>query len=136
MSDLDTVRRIFEVMDADGVEGLIERFDELCTPDFTWVPASGQALAGEEHQGRDGLEEWWSAFSESFADVRFHADEHRGVSPGTVLTLGHTTARGRASELPMEWDFSQLNKLRDGRTCWARSWASHEEGEEAARAEA
>jgi len=135
-ADVASVRRIFDVMDADGVEGLIDRFDELCTPDFTWIPASGFALAGEEYQGRDGLEEWWRAFRESFASSHFRAHEHEPVAPGVVLTLGHTTAEGRASGAPIEWDFSQLNRLRDGRTCWARSWASHDEGKEAARAEA
>jgi ketosteroid isomerase-like protein len=134
--DLAVVRRIFEVMDAEGVEGLIARFDELCTPDFTWIPATGQALSDAEHHGRQGLEDWWRAFSESFAEVHFEAGEHRAVTPGVVLTLGHTTAQGAGSGVPIEWDFSQLNKIRDGKAYWARSWASHEEGEEAANAAA
>jgi ketosteroid isomerase-like protein len=129
--NLDLVRRMLEVGENEGLDGLVARFDEFFDPDVEWVPRM-VGFGERTYRGRQGFEEYVRDVGETVGEMGFSPGEVRAVDDDRVLALGRVHAVGRESGLPLEDEYAFLYRLEEGRIVSAHAFLSHAEGEEAA----
>jgi SnoaL-like domain len=65
------------------------------------------ALGGEAYRGHAGLERWARELDDQFADWNIGLDEVRQIG-NQVITLGTVRARGRASEVALQFPYASV----------------------------
>jgi uncharacterized protein len=118
------VRRIYKLVEAHGVEGLLE----LATDDIVWVSDPGFP-GGGRHDGKDDVHRWlrqlW-IYDEVSIDVEEIID-----LDDTVLSI--TRFHGISAGAPsVDWPWCHLFAFRDGRISQVQSFLDGAEALEAA----
>jgi ketosteroid isomerase-like protein len=122
-----------------GIEAFNQRdldvYDDLCTPDFEFLPAAPGVFEGEgavAYRGREGIEAYRNRDSPNIWDeIRTIADEFRDLGD-RVLVLGRLEARGRGSGVPVDAPMGIVIDFRDGKMSRARGFLDHGEALRAA----
>lgn len=123
--NLELVRRIYEVLDGDDVEALIE----LCAPDVEFVNPD-DAIEPGTRRGHDGVRQYFATFYESFE--RWEARPLRTVAIGDrVVVEIAATMHGRGTGLSMDTGIGHIWTIRDGKIA---RWQWFREPEQAFRA--
>ncbi len=122
--NLEHVKRALAILDTEGGQGLIDRFDDLHTPDFAWEPVNLGAVDPGGYHGRDDFARFWSEFYESFESFELR-DYHLLPVGDAVLVTGWLYARGRASGASVDSEWGGLFRLRDGKIASCSGFASH-----------
>ena len=127
--NLDMVRRMYEAFDARDVDGAVA----LVTEDMEFLPVTANlTTGGVPYRGIEGLQRYFDDVARVWDDVRLYPDELRDMGD-TVVVLGRAHARGGGMvlDLPTGWVW----RMREGKICKGRVYASHEEALAAAAAE-
>jgi ketosteroid isomerase-like protein len=124
--NLEHVKAALAILDEEGWQGLIDRFDDLHTPDFTWQPANLGAMDPGRYHGREGFRQFWSEFHEGFETFELRDCHLLPVGDG-VLVTGRLYARGRASGASADSEWGALFRLREGKIASCHSFPSHAE---------
>jgi ketosteroid isomerase-like protein len=107
----------------------IERFAALTTSDFEWSP-SMVAIEGETYRGRDGIDRYFGSLDNAWEDFHIHREDFRELED-VVVMLGHLTARGKGSGVPVDSSLGMLFDCRDGAIARIRGYLDHAEALEA-----
>ena len=124
--NLALVRRMYEAFDARDVDAALA----IVTDDVQFLPVTANlTTGGVPYRGIEGLANYFADVDRVWDSVRIHPDEVRDLGD-TVVVLGRVHARGGGMviDLPTGW----MWRVRDGKICWGRVYASHEEALEAA----
>jgi ketosteroid isomerase-like protein len=100
-------------------EAMLERYDELFTPDYEWHPPA-VAVTGA-YVGRDGFERYWEEMGEVWDEFGVEVEELLVVGEEAVLTRGRVRTRGAGSGVDLDRPMYVLSRVRDGRISWSRA---------------
>ncbi len=103
-----------------------ERFSELATEDFAWIPALPGAVGGETYVGRDGIGRYFAEIAETWERLTVRPDELRDAGD-VVVMLGRAVGRGVGSGADVEMPLGFVAEFRDGRIAKATAFSSHAE---------
>jgi ketosteroid isomerase-like protein len=122
--NVEIVRRIYEVAEARGVEGLLE----LATDDIVWI-SDPRFPGGGMHSGKDDVRRW---LTKLWIYDEVSIDIERVIDLGD-RALGITRFHGVAADAPpVDWPWCHLFWLRDGLISRAQSFLDRDEALEAA----
>ena|SRR5579859_1351856 len=102
----------------------IDVFSEVATADFKYVPALLMAFEGGSIRGRDGLQAWWDAMTNTWDEFRLIAEHFRDVGD-QVLVLGRADARGRGSGVEIDAPMGLVLDFRANRISRPRAFLDH-----------
>jgi ketosteroid isomerase-like protein len=125
------VREMFEVLNADGVEAVLQLFAE----DFEGVVPPDLSAEPDAYVGHDGVRRYFDTFHEIVDDLRFDVEEVVEVGEGRVVALGVITGRGRASGIATELRTPLALRLRDGKLVRMDAYSDWDDAVAAARAD-
>jgi ketosteroid isomerase-like protein len=128
-SNLDLVRRGFEILDQGGVEALLS----FIHPEFEVTTPAGLAAEPDTYRGPEGVRRYFESFYEAMDRVEFAPQRFLAVGELTVVEL-ILRARGRTTGIETEQHISQIWELRDGQAIRVRVFAAFEEAIAAAQA--
>jgi SnoaL-like domain len=131
--NVELVRRAVE---AGGIRGVHERFDEFCHPDFEWRPRM-VGFGKETYVGRDGFGQYVDDMEATVDEVDLAVGDIRSIGADQVLLTGRLRMVGKGSGVPMDIEWALLYRIEGGLAKSGTAFDSHAEAEEAAsRAEA
>ena len=113
------------------VKGDIDAMLEVSTADLEFVPAIAASVEGGSVHGRDEVRRFFADLGDTWETFQIDVDELREVGD-QVLSLGHLTARGRASELELDQPFYTVLWFREGKVARMQSFLDLEAAESAA----
>jgi ketosteroid isomerase-like protein len=131
--NLQHVKTALEILDAEGGQALLDRFDDLHTTDFAWEPGNLGAAEPGTYHGFEGFRQFWGEFHGGFESFELRHRHFLPVGDG-VLVTARLHARGRASGVDVDSEWAGLFRLRDGKIASCQSFASHAEALTAAGA--
>jgi ketosteroid isomerase-like protein len=119
--NVNTVKRIAERINSiiaisppDDVAELREFLAEFFAPDFVLTLVDGPPDQPHLFRGHEAALEYWSAFTDAFADV--HREVEDLVDAGEwVISLGHWVGRGKVSGATVEGRGATVFRFRDGK---------------------
>ena len=85
----------------------------------------------QAYSGVDGLRRIWRDIEDTWQDYRLEISEIVDLGEH-VLVLGHVTARGPGSGIPIDQDLAMLWAFRGDKAVWMKSFFSRREALEAA----
>src|SRR5437588_8980103 len=97
----------------------IDCFSEIATADFEYVPALLTAFEGGSIRGRNGLQGWFDAMTNTWDEFRVLAEHLRDVGD-QVLVLGRAEARGSGSGVDVDAPMGVVLDFRANRISRAR----------------
>jgi len=104
------IRRAYEALQRDGVEGIIEFID----PEFEVETPAALAVEPQVYRGPDGVRRWFDTFLEVMDEVNLEADEFIPAGDRVVVP-GRVVARGRDSGIETGQPVTQVWTIRDGK---------------------
>jgi ketosteroid isomerase-like protein len=107
--NIASVRAAYDALARDGVEGIMPFLDE----GIEWRNPEESPIAGVWH-GPQGVREWFAQAQESFAEMRFTAEDFIQLPDGRVVVLTLGVFRGNQSGVAVEVPGAQIVTLRDG----------------------
>jgi ketosteroid isomerase-like protein len=119
--NVETVKRAIGAFNRRDVDALAE----LTTADFEWFPAFLGAVEGDSHRGRQGIEAYFRAASETWEDVRLLGEDFRELGGDRVLMLGRVEGRGRGSGAQVDAPHGVVWNFRGGRISRVRAYLDH-----------
>jgi ketosteroid isomerase-like protein len=122
---VDVARRALDASNRRDIDG----FSEVATADFEYVPALLAAFEGGSIRGRDGLQAWWDAMTDTWDEFRVLAEHFRDLGD-QVLVLGRAEARGRGG-VDVDAPMGLVLDFRANRISRARAFLDHAEALEA-----
>ena len=123
--NVETAKRFVDAFNRSDVETMLH----LATPEP--VMSSQLLDAGAEFRGREGAERFYAMLNESWDEFRTVAEEYRDFGD-RVLMLGHNTARGRGSGVPVSGPTATIIDFDDGHVSRVRLYLDHDEALRAA----
>lgn len=125
--NVEVVRKLYDSLTRG--EFLTSALSELFDPglEFERVGEGGAGLAGRFH-GLDGLVKATREWLDAFDDVRAEVREIIDAGSDTVVVRLRQRATAKASGMPIDKEFTDVLKLRDGRIVVYRSYWDPEEG--------
>jgi ketosteroid isomerase-like protein len=128
-ANVEVVRRLFELYERDGFEGVLETMDEdiliEIPPDLSAEP--------DEYRGHDGARRYFAGFVGMIDDVRYEAIELIPVDDAVVAHI-RLSGRGASSGLDVDLDAFVVHELSNGLIVRMRPYADREEALAAAAA--
>ncbi len=116
-SNLEIVRRLFDLYAGAGIEPVLEVFDEDVVIE---IPADMSAEPDTYH-GHDGVRRYFAGFDGMIEDVRYEATEL--IAAGDrVLALAHMSGRGVSSGVDVGLDAFVVHELADGKVVRVRPY--------------
>jgi ketosteroid isomerase-like protein len=128
------VEEAFRLLAQAGPQGLLERYDDFFAEDFEWRPALTGSFDGRVYRGRSEFEQYWRDFTEAFEGLDFGAPRVQALGGGRVLASGTVHARGAGGGVPIAQEGAYVIDLREGKIVAGRTFFSHAEAEDFARA--
>ena len=113
----------------------VDRYDELFCEDFAWHPAT-EHLDGAAYRGREGLLRYFAQIDDTFEVFQTSDFRYEATGEDIVVALGRLSIRGRGGGVALDSENGICFWMRDGRIASGRSYLSHAEALEAARAQA
>ena len=125
---VDVVRVVYDEFLRGGPDLLLERYDELFSPDFHFHPALiGGLERNREYVGLDEFAEYWREFRSVFSDPEFGQAEFEPLGSERAIATSHIRAKGAASGAPFEQEAAYLFRVRDGLIAEMRTFFSRDE---------
>ena len=116
-SNVEIVRRSFDLYAEAGIEPVLEVFDEDVVIE---IPADMSAEPDTYH-GHDGVRRYFAGFDGMIEDVRYEATEL--IAAGDrVLAIAHMSGRGVSSGLDVGLDAFVVHELADGKVVRIRPY--------------
>src|SRR5688500_14898467 len=109
-SDTELIRRGFEALTNQGVEGMLE----FVHPDFEMETLPGIAAEPQVYRGHDGVRLWFDSFYEVMDEVLVEPTGYAQHGPGRVLVDFRIRAKGHASGIEVEQEAKAIGTVRDG----------------------
>jgi ketosteroid isomerase-like protein len=130
----DLVRRMLDAHN-EGVDVLLDAFDELFEADVEWSPIIVGTAGSDrvKYRGREGVERYYRDRAEVFGGGEVHIRSLESVGDAVVVQA-RSTAQGRASGASVEEDVALVYWCRDGRIVRGAAFRTHGDALEAARA--
>ena len=124
--NVETFRRMREPFNRRDVEAVLELLD----PDVEWIPIMAD-LEGRVYRGHEEVRQWFEDLAVDWE--RFEVFNEKFYDLGDrVLTLGHWSARGRASGVELKHQAaSWLTDFKGGRIVRLRTYTNRAEALEA-----
>jgi ketosteroid isomerase-like protein len=97
---------------------------DLTTPDFEWFPALPGTVEGDGYRGREGIEAYFDEIRSTWDGLRVCGDGFRDLGD-TVLVLGRTEGRGRASGVQVDAPLGIVFDFRGDKVARARTYLDH-----------
>jgi ketosteroid isomerase-like protein len=116
-SNVEVVRRLFELYAEGGVEAVLEVVGESVVIE---IPADMSAEPDSYH-GHDGVRRYFNGFDGMLEEIRYEAIELIPVGE-RVLAHAHLSGRGVSSGLDVGIDAFVVHELADGRIVWMRPY--------------
>jgi ketosteroid isomerase-like protein len=129
--NLAQARRIAELNQRRGAEGVEEALDGLFHPDFEWRPAI-VGLGQNVYRGLDGWRAWRADMDVIASESTVEMESIKAVGGSHVLALGRFRFVGRESGLPLDTEYAILCRMEEGRARSGQAFLSYAEGERAA----
>ena len=108
--EVETVRRAFEALRRDGVEGLLE----FIHPEFEARTPPELSLEPETYRGHEGIRRYFETFYEVMEEVRYEPQEF--IDAGErVLVPTRLIARGRGTGIEAGQNVTLVFTVRDGK---------------------
>ena len=104
---------------------------DLTTTDFEWFPALPGTVEGGGYRGREGIETYFAEIRDTWEGLSVFGDELRDLGD-TVLVLGRTEGRGRASSVQVDAQLGIVYDVRQAKISRARAFLDHGEASRAA----
>jgi ketosteroid isomerase-like protein len=104
---------------------------DLTTQDFEWFPALPGTVEGGGYLGREGIETYFDEIRSTWEGLRVLGDELRDLGD-SVLVLGRTEGRGRASGVHVDSPLAIIFDFRCAKISRARTYLNHGEALRAA----
>lgn len=122
--NVEIVRQVYEVVEARGVEGLLE----LATDDIVWI-SDPRFPGGGRHSGQEDARRWLAKLW-IYDEVSIEIEEIVDLDDGA---LGITRFHGVSGDAPpVDWLWCHLFAFRDGLISQAQSFLDRDEALEAA----
>lgn len=122
--NVEVVRRVYELAEAQGVEGLLE----LATEDVVWI-SDPRFPGGGTHEGKENVRGWLTKLW-IYDEVSIDVEEIIDLDD---RALGITRFRGVSADAPrVDWLWCHLFAFRDGLISRAQSFLDRAEALEAA----
>jgi ketosteroid isomerase-like protein len=121
--NVEIVRRAIDAFnrrDADGIE-------EFITADCVWFPALLREVEGTGFRGREGLDAYFAAASDTWEEFRIVADEFRPFGDDRILVLGRIEGSGRGSGVQVETPWACVYDFDGDRLSRIRAFLGHDE---------
>lgn len=116
-SNVEIVRRSFDLYAEAGIEPVLEVFDEDVVIE---IPADMSAEP-DTYRGHDGVRRYFAGFDGMIEDVRYEATEL--IAAGDrVLAIAHMSGRGVSSGLDVGLDAFVVHELADGKVVRIRPY--------------
>jgi ketosteroid isomerase-like protein len=131
MSNVEIMRRFWEIWRDEGGAGLLDRYDEFFTEDAEWCPPTRE-MTGMRYVGRHGIEQYVHDVGQVLADLHGELQEVTEIAPDVVRSRVWIRGRAKVSGMALDAPLIGIARLRDGRVELA--WASYDP-EAARRAE-
>jgi ketosteroid isomerase-like protein len=123
---------------AAGLEALNARdekaIEAVAADDLEWRPAvtAGGNLERKVYRGKRGMIEYWKDLDADFDETQFFIEGIEPIGTDRVLYRGRVTARGKASEVPLDLAVWGLWHIRDGKLVRGIAFRTKAEALEAA----
>jgi ketosteroid isomerase-like protein len=115
----DVVLEAIERFNAGRPEGFVElHADDAEMHDVPEIPGS------TVYRGREGIEQWSRNVNELFEEITFHLSDptERGE---LVALVTHARGKGRESGIELDWTFTTVWGVRDGRIYYHHGYSDH-----------
>jgi ketosteroid isomerase-like protein len=110
----------------------VERFVELTSEDFVWLPAlPGAVEGGSSYRGRSGIGRYFAESQSTWERLTVLGDELRDLN-GSVLVLGRALGRGLGSGVEVEMPLAFIAELRGERIARVATYLNHADALKAA----
>jgi ketosteroid isomerase-like protein len=109
----------------------VERFAELTTEDFVWLPALPGAVDGGSYRGRSGIGRYFAESQSTWERLTVLGDELRDLN-GSVLVLGRALGRGLGSGVEVQTPLAFIAELRGERIARVATYLNHADALKAA----
>ncbi|HXB16269.1 MAG TPA: nuclear transport factor 2 family protein [Solirubrobacteraceae bacterium] len=104
----------------------VEKFAELVTGDFEWIPAVSSAVDTDVYVGRAGINRYFSESGDIWRQLSVLHDELRDLND-SVLMLGRAVGRGLGSGVEVETQLAFIAAFRGGRMSKVSTYLRHDE---------
>jgi ketosteroid isomerase-like protein len=111
--------------------GDAERFSQVATEDFVWIPALPGTVGGARYVGRDGIDRYFSEVAETWERLTIECDELRDAGD-LVAMLGRAVGRGVGSGADVETPLGFVAEFHGDRIAKVTAFLDHAETLEAA----
>jgi ketosteroid isomerase-like protein len=109
----------------------IDSYLACCAEDIRvwapWGPVEGI------YEGQDGVRRFWADIEAALPDLRVTVERMESIGSERVVAFLRSSARARASGVPVDLETANVYDLADGRITGLRIFADREEALEAAR---
>ncbi|MCW3027317.1 MAG: hypothetical protein JWN81_528 [Solirubrobacterales bacterium] len=102
----------------------VERFAELTTEDFVWLPALPGAVEGGSYRGRSGINRYFAESQSTWELLTLTGDELRELN-GSVLMLGRALGRGLGSGVEVQTPLAFIAEFRGERMAKVSTYLNH-----------
>jgi ketosteroid isomerase-like protein len=96
---------------------------ELIDADFEAVVPPAFSAEPDTYRGHAGVRRYFESFQDAMSEIRFEPRRTWDVGHSVVVDA-RLTARGRRTGIPVEQQFAQLWRIRDGRATAVRTYVS------------
>ncbi len=103
----------------------VEAFVELTTDDYEWFPSMSSAVEGESFRAREGVEAYFRAVSDTWAQSCVTPDEVRDLRD-RVVVLGRNSARGRTSGVQVDAFIGMVIDIRNNKIARVRAFVDRD----------
>jgi ketosteroid isomerase-like protein len=118
--NLEVVRKGYEAMQRGDIDALL--LD--CEDDVEFEALISQ-VEGESFRGHDGLRSFFQNFRQAW-DLWMPMPEEFSAEGDLVFVTGTTRVRGKGSGVEMDFPWSQVFRLRDGKVSWAKIYSERD----------
>jgi ketosteroid isomerase-like protein len=129
--NVETLRKLFAVVNDRGIGGAIEEFEDLLDPSFRLEEAEDLPDPETHTGGKQAFIANMGKLEEVFDEVRMEPLEFVDLDDKIVVVVS-MYGRGRGSGAPVEMTFTQLWSVRDGKAVSLRDFATKSEALKAA----
>jgi ketosteroid isomerase-like protein len=126
--NVEIVRRGFEVLNRDGLQGALRFIDEVCDPEAE-VRAIGRLPDVKRVRGPDAVKAWFGELFGTF-EIRLEADEFIDAGDSVVVVF-RQIARGRTSGAELTDRFGFVYGFRNGKITYLDGYHTKREALEA-----
>ena len=128
MTAVEVVSDTYSTFLSGGPDALLERYEELFTPDFEFHPALIGRIEGDRiYVGRDEFAEYWRDFRSAFARAEYTEGTFEPLGGDRVLVLARIRAEGATSGAPFDQEAAYVISVRDGLVAEMRTFFSRDD---------